>query len=73
MVVLITLYHKDFVNEDGTLKPGARESLHQKREIPFDETENGYDEATMLKAASEKFGPKFGENGYNKTSADDVD
>ena len=73
LVVLITLYHKDFINDDGSLKEGAQESLSHQREIPFDEETNGYDEAEALKEAREKFGPKFGEDGYEKTSPDDVD
>lgn len=31
------------------------------------------DEDEVLKEAREKFGPKFGEEGFDKTSADDVD
>ncbi|KAH7140098.1 hypothetical protein B0J13DRAFT_61203 [Dactylonectria estremocensis] len=72
MVILFTLYHKDFVNEDGSLKPGAKESLAEKREIPVGE-EGEHDEAEVLKAAQEKFGPKLGEEGYENTSPDDVD
>ena len=73
LVILFTLYHKDFVNEDGSLKPGAKESLAERREIPVGEEEGEYDEAEALKAAQAKFGPKFGEEGYEKTSLDDVD
>lgn len=73
LVVLFTLYHKDFVNEDGSLKDGARESLVAKRELPV-ELENGNaDEDEVLKAAREKFGPKYGEDGYAETKPDDVD
>ncbi|KPM44590.1 hypothetical protein AK830_g1914 [Neonectria ditissima] len=73
LVILITLYHKDFVNEDGTLKPGAKESIAEMRDIPIPEEEGQYSDAEALKEAQEKFGPKFGEEGYEKTSPDDVD
>ncbi|KAK7416801.1 hypothetical protein QQX98_004994 [Neonectria punicea] len=74
LVVLFTLYHKDFVNEDGTLKPGAKESIAEKRDIPIPEEEEGeYNDVDALNEAREKFGPKFGEEGYEKTSPDDVD
>lgn len=74
LVIMITLYHKDFVNEDGTLKPGAKASLTGRRkDLEADEEEVVYDETQMLKLASERFGPKYGEKGYAQTSLADVD
>ncbi|KAF7561452.1 hypothetical protein G7046_g2699 [Stylonectria norvegica] len=73
LVVVFTLYHKDFVNEDGSLKEGAAESAVARREHPVSEDGAGYDEMEALKEAREKFGPKFGEAGFEKTSPDDVD
>ncbi|KAL6401718.1 hypothetical protein AUP68_15597 [Ilyonectria robusta] len=73
LVVLFTLYSKEFVNEDGSLKPGAKESIAEQREIPIPEEEGEYNEVKALNEARDKFGPKFGEEGYEKTSPDDVD
>jgi hypothetical protein len=73
LVILFTLYHKDYVNEDGSLKPGAKESIAERRDIPIPDEEIDIDEVEALKEAREKFGPKFGEDGYEKTSPDDVD
>lgn len=73
LVVLFTLYNKDFVNEDGSLKPGAKESIAEQREIPIPDEEGEYNEVKALNEARDKFGPKFGEEGYEKTSPDDVD
>lgn len=73
LVILFTLYHKDFVNEDGTLKEGARESLSAKREVPVEAGDGKDEEEVALKAARDKFGPKFGEDGYGETRPDDVD
>ncbi|KAM5350598.1 hypothetical protein ACJ41O_007103 [Fusarium nematophilum] len=73
LVILFTLYHKDYVNEDGTLKEGAQESLLEQRELPIPEDDGSFDGDGAIQAAGEKFGPKFGEDGYGKTSADDVD
>ncbi|KAH6870945.1 hypothetical protein B0T10DRAFT_501026 [Thelonectria olida] len=73
LVIIFTLYYKDYVNEDGSLKPGAKESIAERRDIPIPDEEIDIDEAEALKEAGEKFGPKFGEEGFEKTSPDDVD
>ncbi|KAI5458232.1 hypothetical protein BGZ63DRAFT_60591 [Mariannaea sp. PMI_226] len=73
LVVLITLYHKDFVNEDGSLKDGAKASLRDRRNKLDPEEEVDVDEAFVLMGAREKFGPKYGENGFDTTSPGDVD
>ncbi|KAM0424241.1 hypothetical protein ACHAPT_010613 [Fusarium lateritium] len=73
LVILFTLYHKDYVNEDGSLKEGAEESLHELSQLPIPEDDGTFDGDEALKEAGEKFGPKYGEDGYGKTSVDDVD
>ncbi|KAF4977129.1 hypothetical protein FZEAL_6317 [Fusarium zealandicum] len=74
LVVLFTLYHKDYVNEDGSLKEGAQESLLDHWQSPVPEEEDGeFDGNGAIKAAGDKLGPKFGENEAEKTNADDVD
>lgn len=67
LVVLFTIYHKDYVNEDGTLKDGAADSLLDQCKSPTPEDDGEHNEADAIKAASDKFGPKI------STNSDDVD
>ncbi|KAJ3532244.1 hypothetical protein NM208_g8529 [Fusarium decemcellulare] len=73
LVILFTLYHKDYVNEDGSLKDGAKESLLELPQSSVPEEDGAFDGDEAIQTASEKLGPKYGEDGYEKTSADDVD
>lgn len=73
LVILFTLYHKDYVNEDGTLKEGAEESLHEPAQAPITGNDGTFDDEEALKEAGEKLGSKYGEEENAKTSVDDVD
>lgn len=68
LVVLVSLYLKEDINEDGSIKEGATERAvgaaaggHQ--------TDETHDEEATLKEARDK----FGEPHAAETSADDVD
>ena len=70
LTILFTLYLKEDVNEDGTLKKGA---LGRATEQAGGETARGHDdhnEEEVIRQAREKLGPAHGEA---QTSADDVD
>ncbi|KAF4454040.1 hypothetical protein F53441_3424 [Fusarium austroafricanum] len=72
LVILFALYHKDYVNEDGSLKEGAEDSFKLPGEAIVDDGE--FDGAEALKEATEQLGPKIEEKGNGQqTSADDVD
>ncbi|KAJ4246616.1 hypothetical protein NW762_013559 [Fusarium torreyae] len=75
LVILFSLYHKDYVNEDGTLKEGAEESLNHQRENLGPEDDGIFDGDGALKEATEKLGPKVEENGNGtgQTNEDDID
>ncbi|KAI8658263.1 hypothetical protein NCS55_01101700 [Fusarium keratoplasticum] len=73
LVILFTLYHKDYVNEDGTLKEGAEESLHEPAQAPISGNDGTFDDEEALKEAGEKLGVKYREEENAKTSVDDVD
>ncbi|POR33814.1 Uncharacterized protein TPAR_05993 [Tolypocladium paradoxum] len=69
LVVVISLYLKEDVNEDGTLKRGAAERAAQAE--GDEDAEGGeLDETQVLKEAREKPGPSQGEV---ETSPDDVE
>jgi hypothetical protein len=72
LVILFSLYHKDYVNEDGSLKEGAHDSLNlpDKVDTQHDDT---FDGEGALKEATEQLGPKIEEKGNGQTSADDID
>lgn len=72
LVILFSLYHKDYVNEDGSLKEGADESLKlpDKADTQHDDE---FDGDGALKEATEQLGPKIDEKGNGQTNADDID
>ncbi|KAK1996412.1 DUF1769-domain-containing protein [Colletotrichum falcatum] len=70
LVVLFTLYLKDDVNEDGTLKAGADSSKPGGRLAPSNDEHEVHDEAEALEEARKKLGPASHEA---ETNADDVD
>ncbi|KAF9774056.1 hypothetical protein IL306_007992 [Fusarium sp. DS 682] len=70
LVILFSLYHKDYVNEDGSLKEGAHDSFKQPEKVTQDEE---FDGDGALKEATEQLGPKIDEKGNGETSVDDVD
>ncbi|CAG1991822.1 unnamed protein product [Fusarium graminearum] len=72
LVILFSLYHKDYVNEDGSLKEGAHDSLNlpDKVDIQHDDEFGG---EGAPKEATEQLGPKIDEKGNGQTSADDID
>lgn len=73
LVVLFTLYRKEDVNEDGTLKQGAeaRATDAEGGETNGEgEQSANYDEEEALRQAREKLGEPHGET---QTNADDVD
>lgn len=71
-MVVFTIYLREDVNEDGTLKKGAAERVVQGIDGGrlSKEDEDEHDEATSLKEAREKLQP---ESGDFATHADDVD
>ncbi|KAG5985464.1 hypothetical protein E4U55_000026 [Claviceps digitariae] len=68
LVVVFTIYLREDVNEDGTLKEGAGERA--VKGIDGGRIHEDHDEESALKEAEATLGPKMGEN---ETSADDVD
>ncbi|KAH7324369.1 hypothetical protein B0I35DRAFT_424006 [Stachybotrys elegans] len=77
LVVNFTLYLREDVNEDGSLKAGADErATAQAQALGEEKTEKKaagagqVDEEEALRVAREKMGPKHGEE---ETKADDVD
>ncbi|KAG8360508.1 hypothetical protein FVEN_g1930 [Fusarium venenatum] len=72
LVILFSLYHKDYVNEDGSLKEGAHDSLNLPDEVDTQQ-DDVFDGEEALKEATEQLGPKINEKGNGQTSADDID
>ncbi|KAG7419580.1 UPF0590 protein [Fusarium oxysporum f. sp. rapae] len=70
LVILFSLYHKDYVNEDGSLKEGAQDSFKEPEKVTEDEE---FDGDGALKEATEQLGPKIDEKGNEQTSVDDLD
>lgn len=70
LVVLFTLYLKDDVNEDGTLKAGADSSKSGHPLPPSKDEHESHDEEKALEEARKKMGPASRET---ETNADDVD
>ncbi|KAM5368821.1 hypothetical protein ACJA88_010761 [Fusarium oxysporum] len=71
LVILFSLYHKDYVNEDGSLKEGAQDSFKQPEKVTEENEE--FDGDGALKEATEQLGPKIDEKGNEQTSVDDLD
>ncbi|SCO84073.1 uncharacterized protein FRV6_08200 [Fusarium oxysporum] len=71
LVILFSLYHKDYVNADGSLKEGAQDSFKQPEKATEENEE--FDGDGALKEATEQLGPKIDEKGNEQTSVDDLD
>ncbi|EWG54625.1 hypothetical protein FVEG_12790 [Fusarium verticillioides 7600] len=71
LVILFSLYHKDYVDEDGSLKDGAQDSFKQPEKVS--EGDGEFDGDGALKEATEQLGPKIDEKGNEQTSVDDLD
>ncbi|CVL06030.1 uncharacterized protein FMAN_03983 [Fusarium mangiferae] len=71
LVILFSLYHKDYVNEDGSLKDGAQDSFKGPEKVT--EGDEEFDGDGALKEATEQLGPKIDEKGNEQTSVDDLD
>ncbi|CVK98870.1 uncharacterized protein FPRO_04167 [Fusarium proliferatum ET1] len=71
LVILFSLYHKDYVNEDGSLKDGAQDSFKGPEKVT--EGDEDFDGDGALKEATEQLGPKIDEKGSEQTSVDDLD
>lgn len=72
LVILFSLYHKDYVNDDGSLKEGAQDSF--KQHDTHDTQDDGhFDGDGALAKATEQLGPKIDEKGNAQTSVDDID
>ncbi|TVY79319.1 UPF0590 protein [Fusarium oxysporum f. sp. cubense] len=71
LVILFSLYHKDYVNEDGSLKEGAQDSFKEPEKVTEENEE--FDGDGALKEATEQLGPKIDEKGNEQTSVDDLD
>ncbi|GAB0137969.1 hypothetical protein EsDP_00006219 [Epichloe bromicola] len=69
LVIVFTIYLREDVNEDGTLKEGAAERVVEGIDGESRSRED-HDEDKALKEAEAKLGPKVASN---ETSADDVD
>ncbi|QPC73429.1 hypothetical protein HYE68_004181 [Fusarium pseudograminearum] len=72
LVILFSLYHKDYVNEDGSLKEGAHDSLNLPDQVDT-QHDDEFDGEGALKEATDQLGPKIDEKGNGQTSADDID
>ncbi|WXC52337.1 hypothetical protein QX201_011994 [Fusarium graminearum] len=72
LVILFSLYHKDYVNEDGSLKEGAHDSLNLPDKVDI-QHDDEFDGEGAPKEATEQLGPKIDEKGNGQTSADDID
>lgn len=72
LVILFSLYHKDYVNEDGSLKEGAHDSLNLPDKVDI-QHDDEFDGEGAPKEATERLGPKIDEKGNGQTSADDID
>lgn len=66
LVVVFTVYPKEEVNEDGTLKEGAGKSFEKPAVAATDAEE--HDRKKALQEAKEQFGPA-----REETNEDDVD
>jgi len=60
------------VNEDGSLKAGAEDSLKLPDEVDAQHHDD-FDGDGALKEATEQLGPKIDEKEKGQTSADDID
>lgn len=69
LVIVFTIYLREDVNEDGTLKKGAAERVVEGID-GRSKSYKDHDEEKALKEAEAKLGPKVANN---ETSADDVD
>ena len=69
LVVLITIYRREDVDEEGNIKAGAEERAAQGTTGVQHEKEEHHDEEEALKQAEAKLGPRE----QQETSADDVD
>lgn len=70
MTILFTLYLKEDVNEDGTLKKGASGRATEEAGGETTKGHEDHDEEEVMRQAREKLGPAHAEA---QTSADDVD
>jgi hypothetical protein len=70
LVVVFTLYLKDDVNEDGSIKEGVDPHQHQPTTGETDAEHTKADEEKALKAAREQFGPAHGEVDTNPGDVD---
>lgn len=70
LTILFTLYLKEDINEDGTLKKDAARRATEEAGGEAAKTHDHHDEEDVLRQAREKLGPTHGEA---QTSADDVD
>ncbi len=68
LVVVFTLYLKEDLNEDGTLKEGAKPRAGDVEGAGDDDEHEEHDSESVLAQAKEKFGKP-----PHETSADDVD
>ncbi|KAK1830130.1 DUF1769-domain-containing protein [Podospora conica] len=77
LVVLFTIYRKEDVNEDGTLKPGAVQASGDqgKSERPggHDDGHEDFDEEKAIEEAKRKLSTADVAEGAVETNADDVD
>ncbi|KAK5992987.1 hypothetical protein PT974_06412 [Cladobotryum mycophilum] len=71
LVIVFSLFLKDDVNEDGTIKESAEGTRTPPGVVALDDVENGeLDEDKALQVAREQLGPAAGES---QADADDVD
>lgn len=70
---MFTILPKDFVNEDGTIKDGAREAAAADHTGPKSVEDDKRNETEALKEAQEKLGHTMTEDDDSKTSSDDID
>lgn len=81
LVILFTLYLKEDVNEDGSIKPHALEAAKKASGHVVDEDaaagedsdEESFDEEKALEAARRKLSGVGVDDGGAETNADDVD
>lgn len=67
-MIVFTLYMREDLNEDGTLKEGAESRIADAEHSADDEQHEQHDSKSVLKKAKEKL-----EKPLRETSADDVD
>jgi hypothetical protein len=73
LVILITIHHKDNVNEDGTLKDTPPPTPGSSSSGTDDESDDSHDEQAALEEARKHLGPTHAERAKVETSIDDVD